>query len=70
METPGILEIPRFGNCRIAHVVTLKIVMRKGREFSIKYLPLFNREAAVLITIFFLSRSLKNKRLEIVGVFH
>jgi hypothetical protein len=33
-----------------------KIVMSKGREFSAKFLnhPLFNREAATLITIFFL----------------
>jgi hypothetical protein len=31
-------------------VVTLKVVMSKGREFSIE----FNGEAATLITIFFL----------------
>jgi hypothetical protein len=31
------LEIRRFGNCRIAHAVTLKFVMSKGREFSVEF---------------------------------
>jgi hypothetical protein len=31
------LEIVRFGNCRIAHAKTLKIVMSKGQEFSVEF---------------------------------
>jgi hypothetical protein len=31
------LEIRRFGNCRIAHAETLKFVMSKGQEFSVKF---------------------------------
>jgi hypothetical protein len=34
------LEIRRFGNCRIAHAETggnPKIVMSKGREFSVEF---------------------------------
>jgi len=52
-ETRG-LETRGFGNCRIAHVVTLKIVIYKGREFVLNLmLPLvLLRAAATLITIF------------------
>ncbi len=48
-------ETRGFGNSRIAHVATLKIVMSKGREFSVRFLnhPLFSGEAATLITTFF-----------------
>jgi hypothetical protein len=42
--TVGILEFTifgpetrGFGNLRIAHVLTLKIVMSKGREFSVEF---------------------------------
>jgi hypothetical protein len=43
-DTVGILEFTifgpetrGFGNSRIAHVVTLKIVMSKGPEFSVEF---------------------------------